>query len=287
MGKTTFIDAHVHGFLKPSDEKCFIRNIDALVKRGLERVVITALPYHDFEYQLKLSLSPDNIQSAISKDNHDETQLLTTWIERYGLQQIVVPFLDTRFLTEQIRKTIRSCKESGFMGVKGAFLPEPDRVLHIQGVPQALGISDDRYSHIQQEILSYASELNLPVLYHINLSHHFDWLARLLRRFPSLKISIPHLGYSLRRVMDILDSFENAFTDPSFLISLLRKNNPRYLDFINSYHTRILLGSDAIISHSIDEILSYADYFTHLSMPDHVKNAILRDNAHSFLSFPD
>jgi predicted TIM-barrel fold metal-dependent hydrolase len=284
MKKTAFIDSHVHGFLKPSDEKSFICNIDALKKEGLEKIVITALPYHDFDYQLKLSLSPQNIQPAINNENHDETLLLTDWIKRYSLQQTVIPFFDTRFLTENIRETIIACKESGFRGIKGAFIPEPDRVLNIQGIPQALGISIDSYSQIQQEIITCAHELNLPVLFHINLSHYFDWISTLLQKVPSLKLTIPHLGYSLRRTIDILNLFENTFTDPSYLISLLRKNNPRYLNFISTYHKRILMGSDAIISNPIEGILSYVDYFTHLAMPDHVKNAILRDNAYTFLS---
>jgi len=284
MENLAFIDTHVHGFLKPADESLFKSTIAALEKEGLEKIVITALPYHAFDYQLKLSLSPHNIQSAINKNNYDETTLITDWIKKYSLQQTVVPFFDTRFLTENIRETIASCRESGFRGIKGAFIPEPDRVLNIQGVPQALGISIDSYSQIQQEIITCAHDLNLPLLFHINLSYYFDWISTLLQKFPSLKITIPHLGYSLRRTIDLLNRFENTFTDPSYLISLLHKNNPRYLNFISTYHKRVLLGSDAIISNPIEGILSYVDYFAHLAMPDHVKNAILRENAYTFLS---
>ena len=284
MQKLKFVDVHVHGFLKPTDEKRFKNNIQTLIRQGLEKIIITALPYHNFEYQLKLSLSPQNIHPAIGKDNVDETILLTGWIKRYGFQQIVVPFFDVRFLTEKIREKIISCKELGFMGIKGAFIPEPDRILDIQGIPQALGISIDSYCQIQQEIFRCAYELNLPLLYHINLSQYFDWAYKFLQRFPNLKVNIPHLGYSLRRIVDILNRFENTYTDPAFLISLLRKNNQRYLNFINNYHTRIMMGSDAIISNPTKEIISYVNYFAHLSMPDHVKNTILRENAYTFLS---
>lgn len=285
MEKPNFIDVHVHGFLKPTDEKHFYNNIHTLIKQGLERIIITALPYHNFDYQLKLSLTPHNMQPAISKDNFDETIMLIDWIKKYGFQKIVVPFLDVRFLTEKIREKIVFCKALGFMGIKGAFIPEPDRVLNIQGIPQALGIPIDSYCHIQQEIFRCAYELNLPLLYHINLSLHSDWAYTLLQSFPNLKVNIPHLGYSLRKIMDILNHFENTYTDPSFFISLLRKNNKRYLNFINIYHTRIMMGSDAvIISNSIEEITSYVNYFAHLSMPDYVKNSILRENARTFLS---
>lgn len=283
MEKLKFIDVHVHGFLKPSDENRFKDNIHTLMKQGLEKIVLAVLPYHNFDYKLKLSLAPHNIQSAISKENVDETTLLTNWIKKYQLQKIVVPFFDVRFLTENIREKIVFCKESGFMGIKGAFIPEPDRVLNIQGIPQALGISIDSYHRIQENIFRCAYELDLPLLYHINLSYHSDWISTLLQQFP-IKINIPHLGYSLRRIMDILNRFENTYTDPAFLISLLRKNNQRYLNFINTHHTRILMGSDAIISNSIKEITSYVQYFAHLSMPDQVKNAILKENAYTFLS---
>ena len=285
METLKFIDAHVHGFLKPTDEKQFYHNIHALIKQGLEKIIIAALPYHNFDYQLKLSLSPHNIQSAISKDNFDEALLLTDWIKKYDFQKIVVPFLDVRFMTENIRETIVSYQELGFMGIKSAFIPEPDRVLNIQAIPQALGISIDSYCQIQQEIFSCAHELELPLLYHVNLSHHFDWASTFLNKFPQLKVNIPHLGYSLRRIMDILDLFENTYTDPAFLISLFRKNNQRYLNFITTYHKRIMLGSDALISNPIEDIISYVDYFSHLSVPDRVKHRILRENAYRFLSF--
>jgi len=284
MQKLKFIDAHVHGFLKPTDEKQFHNNIQTLVRQGLDRIIITALPHHNFDYQLKLRLAPQDMQSAISKDNFDETILLTEWIKKYAFQNIVVPFIDVRFLTAKIREKIISCKELGFMGIKGAFIPEQDRVLNIQGIPQALGITIDSYYHIQQEIFSCAHELNLPLLYHINLSQYFDWASTSLQGFPDLRINIPHLGYSLKKIMDILNHFKNTYTDPAFLISLLRKNNQRYLNFINNYHTRIMMGSDAIISNPIKEIIAYVNYFTHLSAPEHVKNAILRENAHTFLS---
>jgi len=284
MEKLKFIDVHVHGFLKPIDEKRFKNNIQSLIKQGLEKIIITALPYHDFEYNLKLSLNPKNIHHAISKDNFDETILLTDWIKKYGFQDIVVPFLDVRFLTKKIKEKIISCSELGFRGIKGAFIPESDKILNIQGIPQALSITTDTYCKIQQKVFRYAYELNLPLLYHINLSHYYEWASTFLQRFPHLKVNIPHLGYSLKSIMDILNRFENTYTDPAFLISLLRKNNQRYLNFINTYHSRIMVGSDAIISNSIKEIISYVNYFTNLSMPDEVKNSILKKNAYNFLS---
>ncbi len=284
MEELKFIDAHVHGFLKPTDENLFKINIDTLTKQGLEKIIIAVLPYHDFDYQLKLSLSPHNIQSAICKNNFDETILLIDWIKKYKFQQIIVPFFDVRFLTENIREKIISCKESGFMGIKGAFIPESDRVLNVQGIPQALGISTDNYCRIQQEIFACAHELNLPLLYHINLSQYFDWTRSALQRFPQLKINIPHLGYSLRKITAIIEQYENTYTDPAFLIDLLRKNNKRYLNFINTHYNRIMMGSDAIISESIKEIFSYANYFANLAMPEHVRDTILRGNAYNFLS---
>jgi hypothetical protein len=285
MKKSKFIDSHVHGCLKPSDENRFKTVISALVRNGLEKIVIAVLPFHDFDYHLKLSLTPDTIQPAIGKDNHDETILLTEWTRKHEFSHVVVPFLDVRFQTENIREKLVSCKQSGFMGIKGAFIPDPDTVLNIESIPHALGISRDTYCDIQLEIFRCAYELNLPLLYHVNLSQHYDWLTSILKRFPLVKVSIPHLGYSLKRITNLLGQFENTYTDPAFLISLLRKNNPRYLNFFENYHTRIMSGSDAvIISSSLEEIMSYPHYFSHLQMPDQVKRAILRENAHTFFS---
>jgi len=281
-----FIDVHVHGFLKPADKNRFKENITALVDQGLEKIIITALPYHDFDYHFKLSLAPDHIQPVIGTDNVDETRLLADWTREYGYDKIVIPFIDVRFLTEKIRETIRSSKESGYRGIKCAFIPEPDRVLNIQGIPQALGISIDSYFRIQEEIFSCAHELDLPLLYHINLSQYYDWIATLLKKFPLLTVNIPHLGYSLRRVAEILDQFENTYTDPSYLISLLKKNNRRYLSFISTYDRKILSGSDAIITGSPEDITAYPRYFDSLGLPDASTDRILRKNARRFLSLP-
>jgi hypothetical protein len=286
MKKIKFIDVHVHGFLKPADKKRFKENITILIDQGLEKIIITALPYHDFAYHLKLSLAPDHIQPVIDTDNVDETTLLADWTRECGFDKIVIPFIDVRFLTEKIRETIRSSKESGYRGIKGAFIPEPDRVLNIQGIPQALGISIDSYCRIQEEIFMCAHELDLPLLYHINLSQYCDWIATLLKKFPLLTINIPHLGYSLRKVTEILKRFDHAYTDPSYLISLLKKNNRRYLSFISTYYRKILSGSDAIITGAPGDIIAYPRYFDSLSLPEASKDRILRKNAHTFLSLP-
>ncbi len=279
-----FIDVHVHGFLKPADEHRFKENITALVDQGLEKIIITALPYHDFDYHLKLSLAPDHIQPVIGTDNVDETTLLADWSREYGFDKIVIPFIDVRFLTGKIRETIHAAKESGCRGVKGAFIPEPDRVLNVQGIPQALGISTDSYRLIQEEIFSCAHELDLPLLYHINLAQYYDWIATLLKKFPLLRINIPHLGYSLRRVTEIVNDFENTYTDPAYLIALLTKNNRRYLSFISRYYRKILSGSDAIITGAPEDIIAYPRYFNSLSLPDTSKDRILRGNARRFLA---
>jgi predicted TIM-barrel fold metal-dependent hydrolase len=68
---------------------------------------------------------------------------------------------------------------------------------------------------------------------------------------------------------------------------VLEKNNPRYCDFIRSHSDRILLGSDALmVSNPIEEILSYARYFSRLAMGEDLRQRILRLNARVFLSLP-
>ena len=288
MKTLKFIDAHVHGFIKPEDKNRFKKNIHSLIGHGLEKIIIAVLPHHDFDYQLKLSLAPPHIQSYISKDNFDEIRLLVDWTEEYNIKHLVIPFVDVRFVTENIQETIMTAIKAGCKGIKGAFIPESDRVLTIQGIPQALGISAEQYRSTQEDIFRAAHDLNLPLLYHINLSQHFDWLCSLLKKFPLVKINVPHLGYSLRRISDLLDGFDNACTDPSYLIDLLNKNNKRYLSFIDRYHTKILSGSDAVIVQSgTDDIIAYPRYFTHLSIPDAAKENILQKNAYTFLSLPE
>jgi len=282
-----FIDAHVHGFLRPADGALFKHTIAALTGRGLEKIVITALPLHNFSYELKISLAPGHIRPIISAGNSDETELLNAWTREYGFEETIAPFLDVRFVTEHPGPVLGAPGVSGWAGVKGAYIPEADRVLSIQGIPQALGISPERYRRIQGDIFSCAQERNLPLLYHVNLAEHFDWLGEMLTAYPRLRICIPHLGYSLRRITELLERFQNTYTDPSYLIAVLRKNNPRYCSFIQAFHTRILSGSDAVlVSNPIEEILSYARYFSELAIGEEMKRRILRENARSFLSPP-
>ena len=282
-----FIDAHVHGFLRPSDNRHFRDTITALVGHGLEKIVITALPLHDFSYELKLSLAPGHIRPVLSADNSDETALLNAWMREYGLEETIAPFIDVRFVTGNLASVVSAPGVSGWTGIKGAYIPADDRVLAIRGIPEALGISRDRYLNIQYDLFSYAQERNLPLLYHVNLSEHFDWMCAVLASYPRLRICIPHLGYSLRRITDLLERFDNTYTDPSYLIAVLKKNNPRYCSFIRTYHTRILLGSDAImVASPIQEILSYARYFSTCAIGEDMRQRILRLNARAFLSLP-
>ena len=195
-----------------------------------------------------------------------------------------MPFIDVRFETGKVREVIEAAIKDGCLGIKGAFIPETDRVLNIKGIPQALGIPTESYYRLQEEIFSSAFHLNLPLLYHINLSLYGDWIETMLKKFPRITINIPHLGYSLKRIKDLLQRFEHTYTDPSYLIDLLQKNNRRYLSFMETCHTKILSGSDAIIAGSTEGILAYPHYFSHLSFPSQAKNNILRKNAYHFLS---
>jgi hypothetical protein len=282
-----YIDAHVHGFLRPSDSGHFKESMTALIGRGLEKMVITALPLHDFSYELKISLAPLHIRPVLSADNIDETGLLNDWTRQYGLEETIVPFVDVRFVTDGLQSVLNASGVSGWAGIKGAYIPEADTILAIQGIPRALGISRDRYLSIQQDLFGYAQEHRLPLLYHVNLAEHFGWLCELLAAHPRLRICIPHLGYSLRKITELLERFPNAYTDPSYLIAVLKKNNPRYCAFIRQYHRRILLGSDAIIiSTPVEEILSYPRYFSNCALGEAMKRRILRQNAYDFLAPP-
>jgi predicted TIM-barrel fold metal-dependent hydrolase len=192
-----------------------------------------------------------------------------------------------RFVTDHPTAVASAPGVSGWAGIKGAYIPEDDRVLAIRGIPQALGIQRHRYLAIQQELFGYAQEHNLPLLYHVNLAEYFDWMREVLEGYPHLRICIPHLGYSLGRITALLERFENTYTDPSYLIAVLEKNNPRYSTFIRTYANRILLGSDAVIvSNPTEEILSYARYFSTFAMGEDLRQRILRLNARAFLSLP-
>ena len=279
-----FSDVHVHCLASLKDEKKIAERIDALIAQGLEKMFVIVTPKEKQGSWLLEKTTPPRVKDPAVSRSVDEAAWIEEFLKKYDLKETLIPFLDTRFLLRDIDRKIGHFYGKGFKGIKGVFLPKADKLLRVDGIPQTLGISLKDYYRIQQEIFQGARKYGLPVLYHISLLEYFDYFQNFLKDFPEIKINIPHIGYSRRNIGNLMDNFENCFTDPSFLASLFRNNRKRYHEFVVRYQDRVMMGSDSSLLDSTGAVLEYVELFEEMGLSPRVTKKILVENARNYLA---
>lgn len=89
--------------------------------------------------------------------------------------------------------------------------------------------------------------LGMPILMHVDLKRHGDFVEEMIRSFPGIPFNFPHFGYSRKAVSRLLDRYANCYTDMSSLTSFMEKDPSAYKSFFQQYQDRVLFGSDAVI----------------------------------------
>ncbi|GAB4290359.1 MAG: hypothetical protein Kow0090_03440 [Myxococcota bacterium] len=113
----------------------------------------------------------------------------------------------------------------------------------------------------KKRIYKLCDELNIPILYHINLDKYGDQLESILAEFPNLKIIVPHFGLwskKFDKLSALLDKFPNLYLDVSFGADKftynglmgISKNNKKMREFLIKYRKRVLFGSDIVVTDS-------------------------------------
>jgi predicted TIM-barrel fold metal-dependent hydrolase len=113
-------------------------------------------------------------------------------------------------------------------------------------------------------VYAYCESINLPLLWHVNMSKYTKELFAVLEKYPNLTIIVPHLGVGFWRpegkVMDdvakMLDTYPNAYVDSSFgtreiLVGGLEKvtaNLDFFKDFYARYQDKIVWGTDMVVT---------------------------------------
>lgn len=122
-----FYDAHIHFFYEcPLDE---LRHIFSLLEtmgvRGIDVLVIAEYPD---EIETFLKMIPGEYHPYVtprSLENLRDPFLALNWPGHLR----IVPFLDARFIENQIEQKIKMFRQRGFKGLKLLYVPEQDTEL--------------------------------------------------------------------------------------------------------------------------------------------------------------
>ena len=159
----------------------------------------------------------------------------------------IVPFLDARFIENNIGEKIKMYRQRGFKGLKLLYVPEEDTTLRIGGMEKAFRRTCSQSEKITSLIIEHASSQGMPILMHADLRKYGNFVAEMIGNFPKTNFNIPHFGFSRQVISSLLDQHPNCYTDMSSLISFMEKDPVSYKSFIKRYQDRILFGSDALI----------------------------------------
>jgi hypothetical protein len=101
----------------------------------------------------------------------------------------------------------------------------------------------------------------------VDLARYYDELVRLMDRFPTLRVNLPHFGLHkntgerLERLAGLLDRYPNLFVDtsfghPTFQIAgfeTLDATRERVAAFVTRYAHRIMFGVDLVVTAKADD----------------------------------
>ncbi len=283
------IDAHIHWCLfgRPLDEVA--AELEWLEKRGYEAVVVFPLPAMGAPPERAVELIPGAYRELTGLDTarmvHDD---LRSWLAFQPLWAAkprslqVLSFLDVRAWDG--RSSLDPWWGEGHSGFKNVLVLEADsekmRMPPLRNVP---GIGPEEYLDAHRGVFAEAARRDAPVVYHADLTLHAAFVEECLAEHPDLRVVIPHLGFSRRRMAQLLERFPGVMTDISSLRPFIEAEPEAYRSFLLEYPQRVLLGSDAIARHDLRAALDYAQCVRQLRLPEDVEAAVLAENARQFL----
>jgi predicted TIM-barrel fold metal-dependent hydrolase len=123
-----------------------------------------------------------------------------------------------------------------------------------KGPFHTMKLDDDRL----KAIYAWASEHELPIMFHINLEKFKDEFESFAKEFPKLRVALPHFGLhlgQLDKLDKIMERYPNVYTDISFGwntfhavgFESMAKRHDKLIPFLKKYNGRVLFGSDMVI----------------------------------------
>lgn len=240
-----YYDAHIHFFYQCSLNE-LKGKLDFLEKIGFVGINILVISEFPEEINTYLKMIPGAYHPNITREAL-ENQRDPFPVIQLSHQPEMVPFLDARFIENNIEGKIKMSRQKGFQGVKLLYVPEEDTMLRIDGMEKAFGRTCKQSEKITSLIIEHASSQDMPILMHVDLRKYGDFVREMLGSYPKTNFNIPHFGFSREAIASLLDKYSNCYTDMSSLESFMEKEPLSYKGFIQQYQDRILFGSDAVI----------------------------------------
>jgi hypothetical protein len=258
---TKIFDAHIHFLYQcPSDELRRIFDfLESIGMAGFNALVISEFPSR-MDTVLKMTpgeYHPYTTSKAL-ENQRDPFPVFN------GVNHLkIVPFLDARFIQNNIEAKIKVFRQRGFKGLKLLYVPEEDAELRIGGMEQTFGRTRKQSEKITKLLIENASLQGMSILMHADLRRYGEFVEEMIGCYPQTYFNIPHFGFSRKAISILLDKYPNCYTDLSSLKPFMEKDPESYQSFIRCYQDRILFGSDAHIGQpeNIQSALKFLDQF--------------------------
>ena len=259
-----YYDAHIHFFYQCSDSE-LIQKFDFLEKMGIAGMNVLVIPEYPAAIKSYLKMIPGDYHLYVTRESLENQKRPFTAMN-LSRHLKIVPFLDARFIENNIEEKIKIYRQMGFKGLKLVYVPEEDATLRIGGMEKTFGRAYKQSEKITSLIIESASSQDMPILMHVDLRRYGDYVEEMIKSHPKTHFNLPHFGFSRRAVSLLLDRYPNCYTDMSSLELFMEKDPLAYKSFIRDYQDRILFGSDAVIGHP--ERVQSALKFTHQFLED-------------------
>lgn len=254
-------DAHIHFFYDcPMDElKCIFQALENMGLAGMDVLVISEFPP---ETEKVLKMIPGAYHQYV---NHQvfENQRDPFSVLHLSDRLKMIPFLDARFMEEDIEQKIRMFHQKGFKGLKLLYVPEEDLEYRIGGMEKTFHRTRKKSEEVTALLIENASSYGMAILMHADLRKHGEFVTEMISRHPQTHFNIPHFGFSRKAISSLLDRFPNCYTDLSSLRTFMEGDPESYRNFIRRYQDRILFGSDALVTQpeTIQSELTFLEQF--------------------------
>ncbi len=256
-----YYDAHIHFFYDGSLNE-LRQKIGFLEKVGLGGMNILVIAEYPNEIDTYLKMVPGFYHPCVTREAiENQKDPFAAMSLSHHLK--IVPFLDTRFMENNIEKKIKMYRQRGFEGLKLLYIPEEDKTLRVGGMEKTFNRTRRRSEKVTASLIETASSQAMPILMHADLRKYGDFVGEMIGSYPKTHFNIPHFGFSRRAISSLLDNYPNCYTDISSLVSFMKKDPVSYKSFIQQYQDRILFGSDVVIGQpeGVQSMLKFINRF--------------------------